>query len=149
MTAWRDRHPSPVEDDEGSTLVLAIAYAALALAALFVCVCGASLHLAQRQLDAVADAAALAAADGFVLASGDGGVRTVVDETAAEGQARDIVDAARHDARLVSAEVRGGSSVRVTVAATWRPPLPAILVPSGMPLEATATSRSALAGGEE
>ncbi|MBD8012821.1 hypothetical protein H9633_10985 [Microbacterium sp. Re1] len=37
-----------------------------------------------------------------------------------------------------------GVSARVTVAAVWHPPLLSPFVPDGVPLEATATSRTAL-----
>lgn len=134
------------EDEDGSTLILVIGYAALALAVCFVCVCATSLHLAQRQLEGIADAAALAASDGFHLETADGGVRTALDPTLVSSQAQSIVDAAAHDVTLVEATTPDGSSARVTVRGMWDPPLFSPFVPDGITLEATATSRVALAG---
>ena len=57
-------------DDEGSVLLLTLGYAVLAIAVILVCVDATSLYLAQKRLDALADAAALAGADGFTLAVG-------------------------------------------------------------------------------
>ena len=44
-----------------------IGYALLALTMILVCVCATDLYIVQKRLDALADAAALAGADGFVL----------------------------------------------------------------------------------
>ena len=59
-------------DDEGSVLLLTLGYGVLAIAVILVCTAATSLYLAQKQLDAVADAAVLAAADGFELSVVDG-----------------------------------------------------------------------------
>lgn len=48
------------------------------------------------------------------------------------------------DSVLVDAVTPDGSSARVTVAATWHPPVITIFVPGGVTLRATATSRTAL-----
>ncbi|GAA1936500.1 hypothetical protein GCM10009775_30480 [Microbacterium aoyamense] len=131
-------------DDDGSVLLLTIGYAVLALVALFVCVDATSLYLAQKRLDSVADAAALAGADGFTLDVREG---EPIAELSAEGvrdQADALVAALGGDAVVVSAGTPDGVSARVTVAGVWHPPVLTLFVPDGVALEATATSRTAL-----
>ncbi|KQZ84548.1 hypothetical protein ASD56_11410 [Microbacterium sp. Root166] len=131
-------------DDEGSVLILTLGYAVLALVTVFVCVDAASLYLAQKKLDSLADAAALAAADGFVLSVvGDEPVATLTDAAVLE-QAAEMVGEVGGGAVLVSAATPDGVSARVTVADVWRPPVLTLFVPDGVALEATATSRTAL-----
>lgn len=131
-------------DDEGSVLLLTIGYGVLALAAVLICVDATSLYLAQKRVDAVADAAALAAADGFELSVVDGAPVAVLAPDDVREQAQALVDAAGGGATLVSATTPDGVSARVTVAGTWRPPVLTLFVPDGVALEATATSRTAL-----
>lgn len=140
--------PSPARprdaDDEGSVLILTLGYAMLALVAVLICTAATSLYLAQKRLDAIADAAALAAADGFQLTVvGDAPVATL-DGATVRQQAALMVDEIGGDAVLVSAETPDGVSARVTVAGEWRPPVLTLFVPDGLALESTATSRTAL-----
>ncbi|MFE7845203.1 pilus assembly protein TadG-related protein [Microbacterium sp. NPDC057407] len=132
------------DDDGGSVLLLTIGYAALALALILVCVDATSLYLAQKRLDAVADAAALAAADGFVLTVDADGPHATLSAADVRDQAAAIVAVAGGDTRVVSASAPDGVSSRVTVAASWHPPVLTLFVPDGVALEATATSRTAL-----
>jgi uncharacterized membrane protein len=137
----RDLRPA---DEEGSVLLLTLGYAVLALVALLVCVAATSLYLAQKRLDALADAAALAAADGFELTvAGDEPVARLTDASV-RTQAELMVADVGGDARLVSAGTPDGVSARVTVAGTWHPPVVTFFVPDGVALESTATSRTAL-----
>lgn len=131
-------------DDEGSILPLVIGYAVLALAAIFVCVSATSLYLAQKRLDGVADAAALAGADGFTLSVVDGAPRAELSADGVREQAEALVAFSGDDATLVSATTPDGVSAQVTVAGVWHPPLVSMFVPEGVVLEATATSRTAL-----
>lgn len=131
-------------DDEGSVLLLTLGYAVLALAAVFVCVDATSLYLEQKRLDAVADAAALAAADGFAFDIEAGEPVVVLTDAGVRAQAEAIVAEVGGPAALVSASTPDGVSARVRVAGTWRPPILALFVPEGVALEATATSRTAL-----
>lgn len=131
-------------DDEGSVLLLTLGYAVLAMAVILLCADATSLYVAQKRLDSLADAAALAAADGFTLVVvGDEPVATLTDD-AVQGQAAAIVDSVGRGAELVSAHTPDGVSARVTVANTWHPPVLTIFVPDGVALESTATSRTAL-----
>lgn len=136
MTALRS-------DESGTILPLAFGYAALALALLFVCVDATSLYLAQKRIDGIADAAALAGADGFTLLVDAGGPVARLTDAGVHEQAAHLVGAVG-DAVLVAATTPDGVSARVTVATRWHPPLVSLFVPDGVALEATATSRTAL-----
>ena len=130
-------------DESGTIMPLVFGYAALALALLFVCVNATSLYLAQKHTDGIADAAALAGADGFTLIVEAGEPVARLTDAGVHEQAAFLVDAIG-DAELISASTPDGLSARVTVATRWHPPIVSLFVPDGVPLEATATSRTAL-----
>lgn len=132
------------QDDDGSILPLLLGYVVLALAVIFVCTCATDLYIAQKRLDSLADAAALAGADGFTLVVEGESVRAELTDDGVHEQAAAVVGAMSSGAQLVSASAPDGVSARVTVAAAWHPPLVSAFVPDGVPLEATATSRTAL-----
>jgi uncharacterized membrane protein len=125
-------------------LLLTLGYVLLALALLFVCVCATDLYISQKRLDALADAAALAGADGFTLVVEGDSVRAELTDAGVRDQALALVAVIPGEASLVAADTPDGVSARVTVAAPWHPPLVAPFVPDGVPLESTATSRTAL-----
>ncbi len=125
-------------------LLLTLGYAILAIVAVLICVDATSLYLAQKRLDGLADAAALAGADGFTLSVVDGEARAELESAAVRAQAEALVAGVGGDAVLVSAGTPDGVSARVTVAGSWRPPVLTLFVPDGVALEATATSRTAL-----
>lgn len=138
------RRPADRPDDEGSVLILTLGYAVLALVAVLICTAATSLYLAQKRLDAVADAAALAAADGFELTIAAGEPVASLTDADVREQAGLMVAQIGGGATLVSAEAPDGVSARVTVAGAWHPPIVTFFVPDGLALEATATSRTAL-----
>lgn len=132
------------EGDEGSILPLLLGYVVLALSVIFVCVCATDLYIAQKRLDSLADAAALAGADGFTLSvDGDSVLAQLTDEGVDE-QAAAVVAAVATETVLIEASAPDGVTARVTVAAAWHPPLLSMFVPDGVPPESTATSRTAL-----
>ncbi|MFJ4225497.1 hypothetical protein [Microbacterium sp. NPDC089695] len=131
-------------DDEGSVLLLALGYAVLAIALVLVCVCATDLYIAQKRLDALADSAALAGADGFVVQVEGDDVHAELTDAAVREQADALLRARPGEATLVSASAPDGISARVTVTTDWHPPLVSLFVPDGVRLEATATSRTAL-----
>ncbi len=133
-----------VADDEGSVLLLTLGYVLLALAVLFVCVCATDLYIAQKRLDALADSAALAGADGFTLEVTGESVRAELSDAGVREQAEALIAALPGDATLAAASSPDGVSAQVTVTASWHPPLVSPFVPDGIPLQATATSRTAL-----
>lgn len=130
--------------EEGSVLILTIGYAVLILLVLIVCVDATSLYVAQKRLDALADAAALAGADGFELSIEGGEPRAELTSSRIHAQAEALVSDVGAGAVLVDAGTPDGVSARVTVAGEWHPPVFAVFVPDGIALEATATSRTAL-----
>jgi uncharacterized membrane protein len=131
-------------DDDGSVLLLALGYAVLALATVLVCVDATSLYLGQKRLDALADAAALAGADGFVLEVVDGVAIARLNSDDVRTQAATLLAVTGVPVDLMRAESPDGTSARVTVATTWHPPVFTLFVPDGVELRATATSRTAL-----
>lgn len=145
LRAWAcDRDAGDGDDDEGSVLILTLGYAVLAIAVILVCIAATSLYLAQKQLDAVADAAALAAADGFELSIVGGEPFATLTDAGVHQAAAAMVGEIGDDARLIAATTPDGVSARVTVAGDWHPPIVTVFVPDGVALEATATSRTAL-----
>lgn len=142
MTSSRLRRLAAEED--GSILPLVIGYMLLAVTVIFVCTCATDLYIAQKRLDSLADAAALAGADGFTLEAVGAGVQAELTDEGVREQADAVVSATAPDFRLVSAGTPDGVSARVTVATSWHPPLISPFVPDGVRLEATATTRTAL-----
>jgi hypothetical protein len=141
MMAERTR---TMADDEGSILPLMLGYAALAITIIVACVCATDLYIAQKRLDSLADAAALAGSDGFTLVVDGESARAELTPAGVREQAEAVVAAVPGVATLVSADAPDGVTARVTVAATWHPPLFSPFVPDGVALEASATSRTAL-----
>lgn len=137
----RFRNAEP--DDDGSVLLLTLGYAVLALALVLVCADATSLYLAQKRVDAAADAAALAGADGFTLTIAGGEPLAILTDDGIRAGAADIL-AVYDGTVLVAAGTPDGVSARVTVSTVWHPPVLSIFVPDGVALEATATSRTAL-----
>lgn len=131
-------------DEQGSVLLLTLGYALLALAFILVSVCATDLYIAQRRLDALADAAALAGADGFTLVVEGHSAHADLTDDGVREQAEALLAQMPGSAMLVSAEVPDGLSARVQVSTDWHPPLVALFVPDGVRLEATGTSRTAL-----
>jgi uncharacterized membrane protein len=144
VTSLRRRFARAATDEEGSVLILTLGYAVLAIAVILVCVDATSLYLAQKRLDALADAAALAGADDFTLVVESGEPRAELTSDGVRAQADALVGEVGAGAVVVNADAPDGVSARVTVASTWRPPVIALFVPDGVALESTATSRTAL-----
>lgn len=132
------------EGEDGSILPLLLGYVVLAIAVIFVCTCATDLYIAQKRLDSLADAAALAGADGFTLVVDGDAVRAELTDSGVQEQANAIIAAMATDATMVSASAPDDVTARVTIASAWHPPLFSSFVPDGVPLEATATSRTAL-----
>ncbi|WP_434330821.1 hypothetical protein [Microbacterium sp. CGR1] len=125
-------------------LLLTLGYALLALALIFVGVCATDLYISQKRLDALADAAALAGADGFTLVVEGATVHADLTDEGVREQALALVAVVPGDTTVVTATAPDGLSARVTVAGEWYPPVLSMFVPDGVRLEATGTSRTAL-----
>jgi len=144
MSGWAGDAEQARDAEDGSILPLLLGYVVLALSVIFVCTCATDLYISQKRLDSLADAAALAGADGFTLAVDGDAVRAELTDDGVREQAAAVVAAISSGAELVAASAPDGVSARVTVAADWHPPLISAFVPAVVPLEATATSRTAL-----
>ena len=136
--------------DEGSILPLVAGYLALALALIVVVIAASSLYLTRARLYAVADGAALAAAESFpleaVAVDGSGVVRAQLEEGLVdEAAARYLASAPTRleELTLLESGTPDGRSAVVRLAATWRPPLVSALLPAGVRLEVESTARTA------
>ena len=138
------RAGSAADADDGSVLLLVLGYLLLALAVIFVCACATDLYVAQKRLDGLADAAALAGADAFTVQVVGETPQAALTDDGVSAEVRPLVSDAGFEATVVEAGTPDGVSARVTVAAVWHPPLISPFVPDGMTLQATATSRTAL-----
>ncbi|WP_206447060.1 pilus assembly protein TadG-related protein [Agrococcus sp. KRD186] len=136
-----------LREEEGSTLLLTIGFAALALSLIIAVTAATSMLIERRRLFTVADGAALAAAEAFALEQ----VR--FDGTAAAPELADgAVDraaaawASRAGGDLDGLRVDGAAadarSATVTVSSAWRPPVVSLLLPEGIRLDVTSTARA-------
>lgn len=131
-------------DDRGSTMPLILGYLVLAIALIYVCVCATDLYIVQKRLDSVADAAALAGADGFRLQVDGAVIHAQLEDREIAAQATAVIGVIDDHTELVSAGSPDGLSARVTVRTTWTPPLLSDLVPALVSIQSTGTSRTAL-----
>lgn len=137
-------------DDRGSILPLIAGFGALALAVVLIVTAATSLYLERKRLFTLADGAALVGAESFDLADVEvtptGVLRPrLTDEQVERGAQQYLAEAPAgglENLQLVAASTPDGLSARVTLAADWRPPMLAILLPEGLRLEVTATGRS-------
>ncbi|MFJ6113088.1 pilus assembly protein TadG-related protein [Agrococcus sediminis] len=134
-------------EDDGSTLVLTMGFAALALALILAVTAATSMLIERRRLFTVADGAALAAAEAFALeqvrfdgtAAAPELADAAVDEAAAAWASR--AAAGLDDVRVdgASADARSAS---VTVSSAWRPPVVSLFLPESIRLDVTSTARA-------
>lgn len=135
--------------DDGSTLILTVFFAGLALTVILMVVAATSLYLERKRLFTVADGAALAGAEAFDLQAvqvEDGAVRVILDsdavETSVVGHLEALPPDTMSDLAVEQARSIDGRSATVTLSATWRPPLVSLLVPAGIRIEVTSVARS-------
>lgn len=134
-------------EEDGSTLLLTIGFAALALTLIIAVTAATSMLIERRRLFTVADGAALAAAEAFALeqvrfdgtAASPELTDAAVDQAAAAWTARagGELDGLRVDG--ASADVR---SATVTVSSAWRPPVVSLLLPESIRIDVTSTARA-------
>ncbi|MBP2458001.1 putative membrane protein [Clavibacter michiganensis] len=147
--------------DDGSILPLVIASCALGLAVILMVSAASSLYLQRVRLFSLADAAALAGAESFdvdgdgaspaPIAVDDGGVALppLTDDGVAATVAAFLADeptAGIHDLHVDGATTPDGRSARVTLSATWIPPVASLFAPDGVRIDVTSTARSVLVG---
>lgn len=142
--ARRDR----IWADSGSVTPLAIGLSVIALALIVTGVSVTDLYLAQRKLFALADSAALSAADSFAPAYGDApGVR--LSDEGVRRAAHDYLErAAPHRFDELHLEPASGSpdgrSARIVLSATVRPVLLSPFLPGGVEVRAHSSVRGGL-----
>lgn len=137
-------------DDRGSILPLIAGFGALALAVVLLVTAATSLYLERTRLFTLADGAALVGAESFdlddVRVTPEGVLRPLLtDGHVLQGARQYLAEAPMgrlENMQLLAATTPDGLSARVTLAAEWRPPVLAILLPDGIRLEVTATGRS-------
>lgn len=137
------------QNEDGSTLILAIFYGMLSLLLILLVTAATSLYLERKRLYSLADAAALVGAEAFELSSVsiDGGEPTL---TLRSPQVRDAVTeflennpvGAFDQLTLEEASSIDGRSATVSVSSAWQPPILTLIVPDGIRLEVTAVARS-------
>jgi hypothetical protein len=135
--------------DEGQTTVLVIGLSAICLLLATVVLAVTAVNIEARKLLSAADGATLAAADSFTL-DADGQNRPVLADRQAAQAVSGYLAAAdaygRFDGLAVQsvAVTDGGQTVEVVLTATAHPPIVNWIVPSGVTVVATSSSRTAL-----
>jgi Tfp pilus assembly protein PilW len=138
-----------VREERGSTLLLTIFYAALALALILLVSAATSLYLERKRLFTLADGAALVGAEAFDLSAVSltpAGPRPTLQSAdvaaAVSGYLAAAPTAPFEGLAVERAETVDGRSATVTLSAYWRPPVVSVFVPEGIPIEVTAVARS-------
>ncbi|MGC2940711.1 pilus assembly protein TadG-related protein [Brevibacterium sp. FAM 24638] len=135
------------DSDSGSITPLAIGFVVIALLLAFLIAALTDLHMARRELQGLADSAALAASDSFEPAPGEepGLVFSPPAAKRAAGRYLGAVQTPKnmHNLRL-SADADGTHSVRIRIEARYSPALFSPFVPGLIDLQATAHARGAL-----
>jgi uncharacterized membrane protein len=137
------------EPERGSTVLLTIFYASLALVLVLLVTAATSLYLERKKLFTLADGAALVGAEAFNLGdvsiAASGPTPTLNDQDVASA-VRDYLEATPTDGfealHIEHAATDDGRSATVTLSAYWRPPIVTLFVPDGLRLEVTSVARS-------
>lgn len=143
-----DSNPTGVNSaDEGSITPLAIGFVVIALLLAFLIAALTDLHMARRELQGVADSAALAASDSFEPATGDEPGLVFSPPAAKRAAGRYVAGVpmpkGMHNLRL-SADADGEHSVVIRLQADFSPSLLSPFVPDLIDLHATAYARGSL-----
>lgn len=140
-------------NDDGQVAVLVIGYTLLSLLILTVVMAASSIYLEHKKLLAVADGAAVAAADSFALAQEApeaGPPATVLTLDGVRGATDAYLSTTGAAGRLSSLVVApetgtpDGRTARVVLTATAHPPIINFLVPDGIRISAVAEARASL-----
>ncbi len=150
-SAGTEQKHSENRDENGSVLLLILGYAVIALMVTAVLAGATGLYVAQRRLTAIADAAALSAAEAYDLSTArlnGNTVEVALSPESVDVNVRDYVRILGNDRfeslDVVSATTPDGRSVQVTLAATWKVPLVSELLPTTVDLTATSSARGVL-----
>lgn len=140
-------------NDEGQTTVLVVGLSVICLLLAIVILAVTTVNLQARKLLSAADGATLAAADSFTIAVEEGaesGNAPVLDDSAAAEAVAGYLAAAGAHGRFEGLSVEsvsvgdGGQTVDVVLTATARPPVVNWIVPQGVTVVASSSSRTAL-----
>jgi len=141
------------EAEDGQVMVLIIGFVLIALLLITVVAASASLYIGHKKLLSLADGAALAAADTFVLSGGSAsgppgtlltsqGVNAAAAQYLAESTIPEGLDAVSLGAGTGTGD---GRTAQVSVTGVVHPMFINFLVPAGIPLTVTGTARANLA----
>ena len=131
--------------------MLLLGYTVIGLMLIAVLAAASSLYLAERRLVALADAAALTAAEHYDLSSAqlrDGRVEVQLDDANVDESVRHYIgqiDSTHFlSLEVVRAESHDGKSVEVELRAMWSPPIVSELLPELVELRASSSARATL-----
>ncbi|WP_245827951.1 pilus assembly protein TadG-related protein [Sinomonas mesophila] len=140
-------------DESGQILVLTVGFAVLCLLVATTVMGVSAVHIEHKKLLSAADGAAAAAADSFTLAdtaSGEAPPAALLSEDRVRGVVATYLERAGAGARferLAVASATGtpdGRTATVSLTAFARVPLVSIVLPDGVPIQATASARARL-----
>lgn len=138
--------------DAGHVMVLMIGYVLLALLVVTVVAAAGSLYLGQKKLLSIADGAALAAADTFVLSGGSstGDPGTLLNNQGVLSAAQDYLAGIETPTTIGGIALAPGTgapdghTAYVAMTAVVHPLFINFLVPDGIPIKVTSTARANL-----
>jgi uncharacterized membrane protein len=138
-----------LRSDDGSTLLLTIFYAALALTLILLVTAATSLYVERKRLFTVADDAALVGAESFKLSGitdNGGRIHAQLTSPAVAEAVTGYLAAHPPDSSSPIAVDRAGTvdgrSATVQLSEWWSPPVLSLLVPRGFRLSVTSVARS-------
>jgi uncharacterized membrane protein len=136
-------------DDRGSTLLLTIFYAALALALILMVVAATSLYLERERLFTVADGAALVGAEAYTLddvtvtpAGPRPTLRSANVAAAVKAYLADNPIGTFEGLTVDRADSRDGHTATVVLSTYWRPPMVTLFAPEGVRMSVSSVARS-------
>ena len=149
----RLRRRSVRGDESGQILILSIGFAVLCLLVATTVMAVSAVHIEHKKLLSVADGAAAAAADSFTLgdtASGDAPPAALLSQDRVRGVLATYLQRDGAGARFEQLAVTSatgtpdGRTAIVTLTAFARVPLVSLVLPDGVPIQATSSARARL-----
>ncbi len=147
--AGRDQRSSGVAAEDGQTTVLVVGLTAVCLLLATVILAVTAVNIEARRLLSAADGATMAAADSYRIDADQDNAPVLTREQASAAVTQYLSAAGAHG-RFDGLTVRsvsvtdGGRTVEVVLTATAHPPVVNWVVPSGVSVAATSSSRTSL-----
>lgn len=148
-----NRRRSILASEDGSTILLTIAYCVLALMLIGVVTAATSLYLEHKRLHAVSDATALAGAEAVDLENAvvrEGRVVAPLTNDSVRDAAERYLRVAGgstadglHEVRIERAASEDGATASVRLSSVWHPPFVTLFVPDGVRIETESRARTA------